>query len=79
MGGLGIQFFSVITNRKYRFLIMISKDLRANFVNKHRKHKSNANATNKRNKKKKVKLQHPQDELSKLQGKLRDNERRLTK
>ena len=78
MGGLGITIFSEIADRKYKFSRMISRDLTTDILNQHRKYNSNANATFIKNKKiKQIKLQHHQDELSKLQNNLSDNQRLL--
>ena len=56
---------------------MFSKDLTANILNQHRQYNTNANASNIKNKIKQIKLQHHQDELSKLQNNLSDNQRHL--
>ena len=75
LGGLGIPILSEIADRKYKFSRMISKNLTTNIINQH--HQNNSNATNIKNKIKQMKLQHHQDELSKLQNNLSDNQRRL--
>ena len=66
-----------MVSRDHKFSRVISKDLKRNIINQHRQHKSNANAMNIKNKIKQIKLQHHQDELSKLQNNLNDNQQRL--